>query len=159
MLIILYLIIIKLLLPELGIFISAGIDGIMPDIITLIGIISIFSVFGITIFVGLGSAIVAALSKGIGFAGKSFFKGIAWVFRTIFSWIPKMHKSFKDALVRNGMSEIKAMLLSGVIVFVIILIIIWKQKIVREKGKDCWCTSEPFLFWYWQIKYRVIYLY
>lgn len=118
------IIIIKLLLTELGIFISAGIDGMMPDIITLIGIISLLSVFGITIFAGLGSAIVAALSKGIGFAGKSFFKGIAWFFRTIFSWIPKMHKSFKDALVRNGMSEIKAMLLSGVIVFVIILIII-----------------------------------
>lgn len=124
MLIILYLIIIRLLLPELGSFISVQIDEMMPNVITIIGIHSVLSVFGVTIFVGLVSAIIGALSKGIGYAGKQFFKGIAWLFKSIFSWIPKMHKSFKDAFVRSGMGEIKAMLLSGIIVFIIVLLII-----------------------------------
>ncbi len=122
MLILLFWLVARTVVLQLGISDPAVIEQMGVIFITLLGISYLFSVMGCRI--NSGNAVVNGLIRGLGFFGGTIVKAIGWLLRTIIGWVPGMSNAFRAALMRRGMGEIRAMLLAGLMTFIIVVIII-----------------------------------
>lgn len=124
MLILLFWLVARTVLSQLGISDPAVIEQLGVIFITLIGISYALSVMGDRIISKCGSVLATAVCKFLGFFGKVVVNAIGWLLRTIIGWAPGMFNAFRGALMRKKMGEIRAMLLSGAMVFIIEVLII-----------------------------------
>ncbi len=124
MLIALYSAIVNVVIPQIGAYVQGLLDPVMAIIITIAGIVIIFSAVGIKISNNLGSTIVSGIFRAIGYIVRTIFRAIGWIVRNIFRIIPRVFAESRRTFKGFGLNALASNLLAVVVVVVIIAIII-----------------------------------
>ena len=116
MLILLYLAIRNILIPDIMAIAGASLEPVMIICIMAAGILLVFGSVGVHISNNLGSTVIGGILRGIGWLVQQIFRGIAWIFRQIATIIPRFYRW----LVSSGVSAPLAVILSIILLLIII---------------------------------------
>lgn len=124
MLILLYLVIVGIVVPQLGGVLSSALEGFGVIFIMIAGIVMVFGAVGIRISQNLGSTVVGGLMRGVGFICRSIIQGIGWLFRQIALFLPRVFRGVRDAGVRAGWSQTVSNVVGLIVAFITLVVII-----------------------------------
>lgn len=111
-------------LPRLQIYGLELMDSIMPVVIMIAGIIMLFGAVGIRISNNLGSTIIGAFFRAIGYLCRTIIQAIGWIIRNTFRLLPRIHNESRRIFKQMGVKPHLEVLLSLVVDLVFIAIII-----------------------------------
>lgn len=124
MLIVLYLFIMNVALPQIGAYAQALIEPVMVIVITLAGIVMLFGAVGIKISNNLGSTVVGGIFRAIGYICRTIITAIGWIIRNIFRMIPRVFNGSRRTFNQIGINALVSNLLAIVVVVIVLAIII-----------------------------------
>ncbi len=124
MLIAIWMLLTKSVLPEMGTVLSVLIDDAMPIVIMCVGIVILVSVVGIRANFSFLGTVCNAIIGAIGYLGRTLITAIGWCLRHLIVFIPVFFSGTRNSFIRRGMSEWLADLLSVVATVLLIAVII-----------------------------------
>ena len=124
MLVGLYLVMVRVVIPQLAAYASALLAPVMTIVIILFGLIMIFGAIGIRISNNLGSTIFGGIFRGIGFLVRSLFHAIGWIVTRTARMIPRLFTGSRNAYATMGAGSFLRNLLAVITVIVAVVIII-----------------------------------
>lgn len=124
MLIVLYLFIMNVALPQIGAYAQALIEPVMVIVITLAGIVILFGAVGMKISNNLGSTVVGGIFRAIGYICRTIITAIGWIIRNIFRMIPRVFNGSRRTFNQIGINALVSNLLAIVVVVIVLAIII-----------------------------------
>lgn len=116
MLVALY-IFINAVFPLMGATCIALINGLMPAVIVLAGIIMLFGAVGIPLSRNLGSTIVERLFAAVGYIFRQLFEAIGWLIRQL----PLLYRWIHQILVGFGLNTQLSSIVAALLILVIIV--------------------------------------
>ncbi len=123
MLVLLYLAITGIVVPQVGAILMGAFEPVMIIFIIIAGLVLTFSAVGVRISNNLGSTVVGGLMRGLGYICRSIIQGIGWLFRQIALFLPRIYRGSGDAFIRAGMGQTVSRIL-GVVAATLALVII-----------------------------------
>lgn len=124
MLIVFYLFIMNVVLPKIGEYTQALIEPVMLIVITLAGIVMIFSAVGLKVSNNLGSTVVGGIFGAIGYIGKTIVQALAWIIKSTIRMIPKVFDKSTRVFDGMGMNPILTNVLSVFVTTMFVILII-----------------------------------
>lgn len=124
MLVLLYLVTVNYALPQMLAITYSLFQIIMPCVVLLIGITILLSVIGLRVSNNLGSIILEAIFRFLGYIGSNIFRGLGWFIRYILNLLPRVFVGSRRMFINSGLSEIASSLLAFITALLIALIII-----------------------------------
>ena len=124
MLIFMYNLVINDLNPQIGSWTISAIDGLMPAVIVIVGIMLLCSSVGMRISNNLGATIFGGIMLAIGYIARTCIQALGWVFREVYRLIPRIYRGTRRTFLGFGANQVISNILAllAVILFVGIII-------------------------------------
>jgi len=122
MLIAFYNFIMNVVIPQILAIAESAINAFMPVVIILGGFVILFSCVGVRISSNLGSTIMQAIFKAIGYIIATTVQAIGWLLRTIFNFIPRVFRWSRNMAQQVGINPVVSNLLAGFVTLVFIAV-------------------------------------
>ncbi len=115
----------RVVLPELGAVASIMLTTLMAIIITIAGILMLFSAIGINISNNLGSTVTNGVFRALGAIFRGLFRAIAWFLRNLITvWIPTVFRGTRNWFNQLGFRPVWSTLFSVIVTILFVIIII-----------------------------------
>lgn len=125
MLIVLYLFIIKVAVPQIGAYAQVLFEPTMLILIISAGILMLFASVGMKISNNLAATVADGIFKGIGYLFRTLFQAIGWIVSKTFKMIPHVFNESKKTFNHMGLNTVNSNILAVVAVVAFVAIIIW----------------------------------
>lgn len=125
MLLALYFLIVRVVLPQLGSYALALLEPAIVIVIALAGIVLLFGAVGMKISNNLGSTIVGGLFKGLGYLCRTLFQAFGWIITNTFRMIPRVFNRSRSVLINQmNLNTSISNVLATIIVIIFVAVII-----------------------------------
>lgn len=124
MLIVLYLVIVNVVMPQIGAYANALLEPVMMIVICLAGLVMIFGAVGMKISNNLGATVVGTIFKAIGYICRKVIQAIGWIVKNTFKMIPKVFKGSKKVFEQHKLKALTSNVLAVIVVILYLAIII-----------------------------------
>ena len=124
MLIFMYNFVTNNFIPQLGSWTISAIDGLMPSIIVIVGIMLLCSAVGMRISNNLGASIFGGIMLAIGYIVRTCIQALGWIFGEVYRMIPRIYRGTRQTLLGIGANQVisNIVALLAVVLFVGIII-------------------------------------